>query len=101
MRLKNKELFVLFSINEVSILRKYAILFIISSIIPMTLLYYVYFKGSKIGTLAMTLMATGVLFGYFTIRSLLIKATSIPKDNRNVIEPFLSPQIVNALNHAE
>lgn len=85
---KNKKLFFVTSIEEVSVLRKFAILFLVSSIIPMALLYLAYSKGSKIGAFAMILMVAGVLVGYFSIRSLLIKAITIAKENRTAIEPF-------------
>jgi len=98
---KDKELFFVASLEEVSVLRKFAILFLISSIIPMVLLYYVYFKNMKIGIAAMILMAIGVLFGYFSIRSLLAKAIKIAKENRKAIEPFLSPETVRELNQGK
>jgi signal transduction histidine kinase len=101
MNLKNKELFFVASLEDVSVLRKFAILFLISSIIPMILLYYVYFKSTSIGIIAMILMVIGVLIGYFSIRKLLIKAISIAKENRKAIEPFLSPEIVKELNQGK
>ncbi len=98
---KDKELFFVTSIEEVSVLRKFAILFLLSSIIPMSLLYYVYFKNTKIGIIPMVLMVFGVLIGYFSVRSILIKATGIAKENRKAIEPFLSPETVKELNQGE
>ncbi len=101
MGIKDKKLFIVASLDEVSILRKFAILFLISSIIPMVLLYYAHFKSSNIGIIAMMLMAIGVLIGYLSIRSLLIKAISIAKENRNAIEPFLSPETIKELNQGQ
>jgi signal transduction histidine kinase len=98
MKLKDKDLFFVASLEEVSVLRKFAILFLISSIIPMVLLYYIYFEKTKIGILAMILMVLGVLIGYFSIRSLLAKAISIAQENRKAIEPFLSPETVKELH---
>jgi signal transduction histidine kinase len=63
----------------------------------MALLYFVYLKGSNIGYVAMALMAAGVLVGYFSIRSLLIKAITIAKENRKAIEPFLNPEAISEL----
>jgi len=98
----SKKLFIVASLDEVSVLRKFAILFLISSIIPMGLLYFVYLKKSTtIGNAAMMIMVTGVLVGYFSIRSLLSKAISIAKDNREAMEPLLSPEIVDELNHGQ
>ncbi len=101
MNLKDKKLFFIASLEDVSVLRKFAILFLISSIIPMVLLYYAYFKKTNIGTIAMFLMAIGILIGYFSIRSLLNKAITIANENRKAIEPFLSPETVKELNQGE
>jgi len=95
---KNNQLFIVTSFEDVSILRKFAILFLISSIIPMVLLYYVYFKSSQLGIIVMLLMVLGVLVGYFSIRSLLIKTINIAKENRKAIEPFLNAETVRELN---
>jgi len=101
MRPQDKKLFILASFEEASILRKFSILFLVSSIIPMVLLYYVYFKNIKIGMAAMVIMVFGVLVGYLSIRSLLTKTIDIARDNRKAIEPFLNPQTVQELNRGE
>jgi len=98
---KDKKLIIIASFEEVSILRKFAILFLLASIIPMALLYYVYFKNTHIGILAMILTVIGVLVGYFSIRSLLIKTISIAKENRKAIEPFLAPETLKELDQEE
>jgi len=99
--IKEKKLFILASLEEVSILRKFAILFLIASIIPMVLLYYVSFKNSGVGPVAMMIMVIGVLVGYFSIRSLLVKTINIAKENRKSIEPFLSPDTAKELSEVE
>jgi len=101
MRPKNKPLIIITPLEQVSILRKFAILFLISSIVPLALLYYVYIKSANIGLAAMVIMIIGVLIGYFAIRSLLIKAVTIAKENRKAIEPFLSPETVKELNEGQ
>ena len=88
-------------LNEVSVLRKFAILFLISSIIPMSLLYYVYVKSSNIGVMAMALMVIGVLVGFFSIRALLTEAFSITKKSREELSAYLEPQIVKELGEKE
>jgi len=98
---KDKRIFIIASFEEVSILRKFAILFLIASIIPMVLLYYVYLKGTNIGIVAMILMVIGVLVGYFSIRSLLIRAIGIAKENRKAIEPFLAPETLKEIDREE
>ena len=101
MSLKNKKTFSLAPLDEVSVLRKFAILFLLSSIIPMALLYFVYLKGSNIGIIAMILMVIGVLIGFFSIRSLLSKAFTIAKKNREELFPYLNPQTVKELDEEE
>ncbi|MBF0503554.1 MAG: HAMP domain-containing histidine kinase [Candidatus Omnitrophica bacterium] len=101
MHSQDKKVFILASIEEVSILRKFAILFLISSIIPMFLLYYIYLYKTRLGFMAMIMMVLGVFVGYFSIRSLLIKATDIARENRRAIEPFLSPQIIKEISQGE
>jgi len=51
--------------------------------------------------LVMVFMAIGVLIGYFSIRSLLIKAISIAKKNRDALAPFLSPDTINELSKGQ
>jgi len=101
MSLKNKKLFSLTPLDEVSVLRKFAILYLISSIVPMALLYFVYLKHSNIGNIAMLLMGIGVLVGYFSIRSLLTKAFIIAKENRKALVPFLNQETVNELDEGQ
>ena len=98
---QDKKLFIVASIDDVSILRKFAILFLITSIIPMALLYYVYWKNSTIGVITMVFMVIGVLVGYFSIRSLLTKAINIAKENKKMLEPFLNPETVKELNEGQ
>jgi len=101
MRPKDKKVFIIASFEEVSILRKFAILFLIASILPMVLLYYVYVKKTQLGIIVMVLMVLGVLAGYFSIRSLLIKTINIAKENRKAIEPFLAPETLKELDQEE
>jgi len=98
---KDKKVLIIASFEDVSILRKFAILFLLASVVPMVLLYYVYFKNTQIGTVAMILMVMGVLVGYFSIRSLLIKTINIAKENRKAIEPFLAPETLKQLDQGE
>lgn len=98
---KAKKIFIIASFEEASILRKFAILFIVASIIPMVLLYYVYFKNTHIGILAMILTVIGVLVGYFSIRALLTRAIGIARENRKALEPFLAPQTLKEIDRGE
>jgi signal transduction histidine kinase len=98
---QNKKKPLIVPLDEASVLRKFAILFIMSSIIPMALLYFVYLKGPKIGMIAMVLMVAGVLVGFFSIRSLLTRAFTIAKKNRDLLAPFLNPETVKEINEGQ
>ncbi len=102
-----KKLVFIASFEDASILRKFTILFIITSIIPITLLYYFYFETTHHGHVgippinfiyAMVLMVLGVFIGFITIRSLLVKVIDISKQNSKALEKVLSPQTIKELN---
>src|ERR1035441_4073862 len=105
-----KKILFLASFEDASILRKFAILFLITSIIPMSLLYFIYVQTTKQGhliiptqnyTYIMILMGLGVFIGYITIRSLLVKVINISKQNSKALEKLLSPETVKELNQGE
>lgn len=107
---KEKKLIIISSFENASILRKFAILFILSSIVPMMLLYYIYNQYKTTGrvdistagfTVAMVLMVAGILLGYSSIRSLLVKVIEISKDNRKSIENFLSKETIQEIDKEE
>ena len=106
---ENKQAFVT-SFENASILRKFTILFLLSSITPMVLLYYFYVQSSHQGhvgiasinfRIAMMLMVSGVLVGYVSIRSLLKKVINISKENRMALESVLSPETIKDLDRGE
>jgi len=106
----NKKLLFLASFEDASILRKFTILFLITSIVPMVLLYYFYYQTTHHGqigintinfTYAMVLMVLGVFIGFITIRSLLVKVIDISKQNSKALENLLSPETVKELNQGE
>ena len=107
---KNKKLLFLASFEDASIIRKFTILFLITSIVPMVLLYYFYVQTTRHGsigltttnfTLAMVLMVLGVFVGFITIRSLLVKVIDITKQNSKALENLLSPETLQELNKGE
>ncbi len=107
---KNKRVLFLASFEDASILRKFTILFLITSIIPMTLLYYIYLQTTQHGhinistinyTYVMILMVLGVFIGFISIRSLLVKVIDISKQNSKALEGLLSPETVEELNQGE
>jgi len=110
MKINNKKLIFLASFEDASILRKFTILFLITSIIPMVLLYYFYTQTASnkhLGiptinfTYAMILMVLGVFIGFISIRSLLVKVIDISKQNSKALENLLSPETVKELNQGE
>jgi len=107
---KDKKVLFLASFEDASILRKFAILFLITSIVPMSLLYFIYLQTTKQGhisisttnyTYIMLLMGLGVFIGYITIRSLLVKVINISKQNSKALENLLSPDTLKELYKGE
>lgn len=107
---KGKKKVFLASFEDASILRKFTILFLITSIVPMVLLYFFYLQTTKNGhisisilnfTYAMVLMVLGVFIGFITIRALLIKVIDISKQNTKTLENFLNPEAMNEVRQEE
>jgi len=98
---KDKKIFIVASFEETSILRKFATLFLISSLTPLVLIYFVYFKYTEFGIIAITVMLMSILAGYLSIRSLYIKTIDIARENRKSIEPFLNPETIKELNEGK
>jgi len=110
MKTDNKKSNFLVSFEDASILRRFTILFLITSIVPMVLLYYFYLETTKHGglgipvmnfTYAMILMVLGVFIGFITIRSLLVKIIDISKQNSKALENLLSPETIQELSQGE
>ncbi len=110
MKNNEKKLMILASFEDASILRKFAVIFIIASIVPLALLYYIYLENENHNlasissmslTIAMILMAIGVLVGYISIRSLLVKVIAISKNNREAIEKLLSTKTIEEIDKGE
>ena len=110
MNKNDKKPFYLSSFEDASIIRKFTILFLLSSIVPMVLLYFIYFQHNKNGhidlnensfRLAMFFMALGVFVGYYSIRSMLKKVIDITENNRKALEKVLSPETIQQLNQGE
>jgi len=83
-----------------SVLRKFTIFFILMSLIPVGVLYYLYAEVKERGKLDitaadlnLTLIFTmlGVLIGYFAIRSLLTSITGIARSKENALKEVLGP----------
>lgn len=83
-----------------SVLRKFTIFFILMSLIPVGVLYYLYTEVKERGKLDitasdlnLTLIFTvlGVLVGYFSIRSLLTSIAGIARSKENALKEVLGP----------
>lgn len=110
--LKKKDKNVLFvaSFEDTSIIRKFTILFLLASILPLVLLYYIYYQGQKSGheyitqsafTFVMVLIAIGVFVGYMSMRSLMIRIIEIVNGNRMALQSFLTPETIKELNQEQ
>lgn len=107
---KEKKLIIISSFEDASILRKFTILFLLASIVPMALLYYVFEQFRTTGhidissagfTAAMIFTVLGVLIGYASIRAMLVKIIEISKENRKTIQKFLSTETIEEIDKEE
>jgi hypothetical protein len=107
---QNKKLLFVASFEDASILRKFTILFLLASILPMLLLFYIYYHQKNNGhfnlpvdsfTVIMVLTVLGVLVGFLSMRSLLATIINITRENRKSIEHLLSPDTIKELDKGE
>jgi len=107
---KEKRIFFLASFEDASILRKFTILFLITSIVPLVLLFYIYSQTTQKGHVSissidykyiMMLIGLGVFIGFVSIRALLVKVIEISKNNSKALEGLLSADTVKELNKGE
>jgi len=106
---KNIKIHFVASFDDASILRKFSILFLISSIIPVIVIFYTYFQNES-GTYtisvqdlgnAMIFMVIGVLTAYASMRSLIVKTIQISKENRKALENYLGPQVLSDIDQEQ
>jgi hypothetical protein len=83
------------SFENTSILRKLTILYVLVSIVPVGVLYYLYLQIRDLGkititeesfSLTLSFVVTGVGVGYFVIRSMIIRIIELTKKNQQTIE---------------
>jgi HD-GYP domain-containing protein (c-di-GMP phosphodiesterase class II) len=105
---KIKKSRVVASIEDASILRKFTILFLIMSVIPLVILYYFYTQIRDHGTVLITeedftvtllFVVAGVVVGYFAMRSVLQKLVNLVVANKRVLSNFLTPHQLTNLNN--
>lgn len=89
------------SIEHASILRKFTILFLLMSVIPMVVLYYFYIQIRDYGSvqltpsefnLTLTFIVLGIIVGYASMRGVLEQLVKMTEANRKVLESILSPE---------
>ncbi len=107
MKKKQKQNFAL-SIEKESILRKFTILFLLMSFLPMSLLYYLYFQIKEYGSvqiseenfnLTLSIIIIGIIVGYFAMRSVIKKVMELAHANRKALEKILSPDKIKELSN--
>jgi len=97
---------IILSIENASILRKFTILFLVVSLIPMIVLYYFYLQVRDNGNIeitaenfniTLTIIVIGIIIGYFSLRSIIVSIIKLTQANRKVLEGILSPDKIREL----
>ena len=96
--------------EHASILRKFTILFLLMSVIPLGVLYYFYTEIVKHGVLriavmdfnlVLTFVVLGVIVGYFSMRAILEQLIDLTNASKKAMEDVLDPEKVTELSHEE
>jgi len=110
MKKNDKKVLFLASFEDASILVIFTILFLITSIVPLVVLYYIFLQITQHGhinistknfTYIMLLTGLGIFIGFIYTRSLLVKVIAISKQNSKALENLLSPETVKELSQEE
>ncbi|OGX28004.1 MAG: hypothetical protein A2787_03510 [Omnitrophica WOR_2 bacterium RIFCSPHIGHO2_01_FULL_48_9] len=95
------------SIEDASILRKFTVLFLLMSIIPIGVLFYFYLELKDSGSIKITeanfsttlfLIVLGVAVGYWAMRSVLKSLIDITRSNRDALTAILGPEKIQELS---
>lgn len=95
------------ALEQASILRKFTILFLLMSIIPMCVLFFFYTEIRTHGSLEIEIMdlnltlifvVLGVLLGYFSMRAVLQQLVDLTNVNRRALESVLGPEKIRKLS---
>jgi len=93
--------------ENTSLLRKLSIFYFIISIIPISVLYYLYTQLRDYGQLVITeenlaitlfFVVLGVGIGYFALRSMIITVIDISRKNREALENILGPEKIKKIS---
>ncbi len=102
--------FVPTTLEKTSILRKFTILFVLMSILPMSVLYYLYYEVRKHGVLRIDSMdfnltlifvVLGILISYFSMKAILQQLVDLTNANKRALESVLSPEKIRSLSKEE
>src|SRR3989338_340105 len=89
------------SIEEASLLRKFTILFLLMSIIPIVILYYFYLEMRDKGSIGVTvsnfsltlfLAVMGVAGGYWSMRPINKSLNQMSAANKKALETLIGPE---------
>jgi GAF domain-containing protein len=95
------------SIEHTSILRRFTVLFLLMSVIPLIVLYYFYVELRDLGgitlsadelNLTLTFIVLGIIIGYGSIRRILTNLVRISEVNRKALAGLLRPDQIPALS---
>ena len=104
---KQKKFYFSRSMEEESIVRKFSILFLVVSLIPLLVLFYIYLQIHTTGTIqineesffyALLFVVLGVLVGYDTMRRMVVRMVDVLDSNRSILMKVLSPAKVKELS---
>lgn len=96
----------LISLQNASIIRKFAIFYFLASILPVSMLYFLYLQLKDYGQVVITeeqfsllLMAivVGVMIGFIAMRSVLLRIINLARTNRSGLEGLLDSTKMKAL----
>lgn len=96
------------SIEQASLLRKFTILFMLMSIIPIAILYYFYLELRDKGAIGITaanfsvtlfLVVLGVGVGYWAMRSVIQSLIQMSEANKKALEAFMGPEKIHEIAH--
>ena len=94
------------SIENTSIMRKFTVLFLLMSLIPMLVLFYFYWDFRMSGKIAITetsfnvaliFIACGVIIGYASMRNVVQSLIDLNKASTKALQRVLTPEKVNEL----
>jgi len=95
------------SFENSSIIRKFTIFYFLASIVPLGVLDYLYIELHSKGRLEITedslmytliFVALGVVLGYFTMRSILLRVVNLAQQNVSTVAGIIGPERMRAID---